>query len=131
GESPMRNLTADAYRDIGSAASGMPAVIGLAEPYQVRGSIVHAPGTNAADAPGTVLFGEAWSVQGRGSSIVVGSLSGTQIRDALEQQWALDVDGGETYTPLGVSGLRIVANPTQPIGSRIKSVLVGGQKLRP
>lgn len=131
GESAMKNLVADAYRDTAAEIVDEPVQIGIAEPYQARGNILFATGTNPADAPGTVLFGEAWAVQGRGSSVVVGALSGHQILTALEQQWRLNADGTEGHVPLGLSGLQVVANPTQQIGSRIKSVLVGQQKLKP
>jgi 5'-nucleotidase len=131
GESSMKNLVADAYRDIGTDAAGQEADLALAEPYQVRGAITHAAGTNPADVPGRVLFGEAWASHGRGSSVVAGWLTGTQLREALEQQWRTDAGGVESYVPLGLSGVRVVANPTEAIGERIKSVWVGSSPLRP
>jgi len=129
GESAMKNLVADAYRDIGGENLGTRPDLALVEPYQVRGGISHAVGTNAADAPGRVLFGEAWSAQGRGSSIVTGRLTGALIREALEQQWRTDAAGAEQYVPLGLSGVTVVANPTQPVGQRVKSVRVDGRPL--
>lgn len=50
-----------------------------------------------------VSFERAWRAVGYGSPLVTASVSGRQLHDALEQQWALDARGTLTYAPLAVS----------------------------
>lgn len=54
-------------------------------------------------------------------------LTGQQVRDALERQWQ------EPLPPhtLAVSGITYTYNETQPAGSRVQVVLVGGVPLDP
>jgi 5'-nucleotidase len=60
---------------------------------------------SGGEAAGEVTFGEAFSVQPFGNSLVTMSLTGTQIDTLLEQQWVgqtspriLQVSDGFTYT---------------------------------
>ena len=130
-ESALGNLVADAYRDIGEDSTRGPVQLGLTQPYQVRTPIAYAAGTNPADADGRVLFGEAWTVQGRASSIVTATVRGADLRAAFEQQWQVDASGAETFVPLSVSaGVEVVLDPTRPHGERVVSLTIDGREVR-
>ncbi|ACQ79719.1 5'-Nucleotidase domain protein [Beutenbergia cavernae DSM 12333] len=124
GQSPARNLVADAYRDIGSSL-GEPADLALVEPYQVRNGVSYARGTNPQDADGTVLYGEGWVVQGRASSVVTLEITGADLLDALEQQWREDPD--VSYLPLSLSaGARLTIDAERDAGSRVVELMLDG-----
>ncbi|MFG2617231.1 5'-nucleotidase C-terminal domain-containing protein [Streptomyces sp. NPDC048507] len=62
------------------------------------------------------------------------AVSGRQLHDAPEQQWAPDARGTLTYAPLAVSGnVRHAFDPAGPVGGRVApaDVLIGGSALRP
>jgi 5'-nucleotidase len=99
----------------------------------VRGDLPFHKGANAADADGTILFGEAWTAYGYDSPIVTVTMTGTQILLALEQQWR-ETAGAEVHTPLAVSsGLRYRFDLGRPVGSRVpvETVTIRGRALDP
>jgi len=84
--------------------------------------------TSGGEAPGEATFSEAFSVQPFGNSLVVMSLTGTQIHTLLEQQWVgqtspriLQVSNGFTYT----------WDASQPDGSKVDplSIIIDGAPL--
>jgi 5'-nucleotidase len=82
-------------------------------PGGIRANLTYAGGP-AGEGDGNVSYGEAFTVQPFGNSLVVKTLTGQQIYDLLEQQWApvqpfariLQVSKGFTYqhTFAGVLG---------------------------
>ncbi|MER5731772.1 bifunctional UDP-sugar hydrolase/5'-nucleotidase [Streptomyces sp. NPDC002138] len=94
----------------------------------INTDLVAAPGEDA------VTFERAWQAVGYGNPLVTASVSGAQLHDALEQQWATDARGALTYAPLAVSaGVRYSFDPARPAGDRVApaDVLIGGEALRP
>ncbi|MET9699600.1 bifunctional metallophosphatase/5'-nucleotidase [Streptomyces sp. NPDC006529] len=92
--------------------------------------------TDLVAAPGDdlVTFERAWRAVGYGCPLVTASVSGAQLHDALEQQWAPDAHGVLTYAPLAVSAnVRYSFDPARPAGDRVApaDVLIGGAALRP
>ncbi|MFD9302080.1 bifunctional metallophosphatase/5'-nucleotidase [Streptomyces sp. NPDC060048] len=86
----------------------------------------------ALDDP--VAFERAWRSVGYGCPLVSAEVSGRQIHDALEQQWAVNGSGELTYAPLAVSdNVRYSFDATRPAGDRVApgDVLIGGAALRP
>lgn len=80
-----------------------------------------------------VSFERAWRAVGYGSPLVTASVSGRQLHDALEQQWALDARGTLTYAPLAVSdNVRYSFDASGRAGDRVApaDVLIGGTPLR-
>ncbi|MFD8983962.1 bifunctional metallophosphatase/5'-nucleotidase [Streptomyces sp. NPDC059564] len=80
-----------------------------------------------------VSFERAWRAVGYGSPLVTATVSGRQLHDALEQQWALDAHGTLTYAPLAVSdNVRYSFDAAGPVGDRVApaDVLIGGSALR-
>ncbi len=78
---------------------------------------------------GTVSFGQVYTTQPFNNNLVVTSLSGAQIKEALEQQWI----GQPKFRPLQLSeGLSYAYDLTQPIGQRVVagSLTLRGEPLR-
>jgi 5'-nucleotidase len=85
GENAAGNLIADAQ-----LAATAPADFGAAEVAFMNPGGVRDPGFVFDDPPGTggaVTYGEAFTVQPFGNSLVTMTLTGTQILELLKQQW--------------------------------------------
>ena len=136
GESTMGNLAADfAYWD---ANQHGPADLALISTKPVSGSnaltgdLLFAKGTNAADADGTVLFGEAWGAFGYGNPILTVTLPGTQLHAAFEAQWVPQANGTVKFAPFAVSqNVSYAYDTSKPIGQRVDpaNVLIDGKPL--
>ncbi|WP_330335428.1 bifunctional metallophosphatase/5'-nucleotidase (plasmid) [Streptomyces sp. NBC_00536] len=146
GESTMGNLVADwalwaagqapdpfdtSPRPVPAPAPADLALIALAP--RLGRSVIN---TDLVAAPGEdiVTFERAWRAVGYGNPLVTASVSGAQLHDALEQQWAPDARGALTYAPLAVSAnVRYSFDPDRPAGDRVApaDVLIGGAALRP
>lgn len=87
GESALGDLIADAQLEATRAADRGGAVVAFMNPGGIRADFAHA-GSGAGEGDGRVTYGEAFTVQPFGNSLVVKTLSGQQIYDLLEQQWA-------------------------------------------
>lgn len=109
GESALGNLIADAQR----AAMGTDF------------AFMNAGGIRADMAAGDVTWGDLFTIQPFGNSLVKMDLTGQQILDLLEQQWA-----GQPYARiLKTSGLSYTWDAAAPVGSRIIAVYRNGVPL--
>ncbi len=109
GESALGNLIADAQR----AALGTD--FAFMNPGGIRADI---------DA-GEVTWGELFTVQPFGNSLVKMDLTGQQVYDLLEQQWA-----GQPFARiLKGSGLAYTWDAAAPVGSRVLSVTRAGMPI--
>jgi 5'-nucleotidase len=139
-ESPLGNVIADAQLAATRDTAG--AVAAFMNPGGIRADLN--PGaTTAAD----VTYGEAFTVQPFGNSLVTMDLTGAQIDTLLEQQWCtqdpgtvriLSVSAGFTYTWDGsvpqatcekVSNIAIGGVPVDPAATyriTVNSFLAGG-----
>ena len=121
GQAPLGSILADADLDATRRAG---ARIAFLNPGSVRASVEPAP-------DGTVTYGALFRAQPFGNNLVTMTLTGTQIRDVLEQQWLpsrqqtqmLQVSQGFTYAydidrPMGsrvvASTLRLDGQPIDP-----------------
>ena len=104
GESALGDVIADAQLASTAPAGFGDAEVAFMNPGGIRNNFLFAdiPG---GEAPGEVTFGEAFSVQPFGNSLVTMTLTGEQIDTLLEQQWEgqtnpriLQVSEGFTYT---------------------------------
>lgn len=103
GESALGDVIADAQLAATSSAGTGAAVVALMNPGGIRADLPYAaPGKQ----DGNVTYGEAFTVQPFGNSLVTMTLSGAQIYALLEQQWGvaqpfprvLQVSNGFTYS---------------------------------
>ena len=109
GESALGNLIADAQR----AAMGTD--FAFMNPGGIRADVL----------AGEVTWGELFTVQPFGNSLVKMNLTGQQIYDLLEQQWA-----GQTFARiLKTSGLTYEWDAAAPAGGRVVAVYRNGAPL--
>jgi 5'-nucleotidase len=80
GESVMGDLIADAQLDVTNDAGFGEAVAAFMNPGGIRADLTYA-------APGNVTYGEAFTVQPFGNSLVTMTLTGEQIDALLEEQF--------------------------------------------
>ncbi len=102
GESALGDVIADAQLDATDDPGFGDAVVAFMNPGGIRNDLLFAP--SGPELPGEVTFGEAFSVQPFGNSLVTMTLTGAQIHDLLEEQWdgqpfprILQVSAGFTY----------------------------------
>ncbi|MEU5211222.1 bifunctional metallophosphatase/5'-nucleotidase [Streptomyces sp. NPDC020742] len=84
------------------------------------------------ETDGTVTFGQAWNAVGFGDPIVTVTVTGRQIHDALEEQWAPAAGGGLGFSPLAVSrNVRYTFDAAGKVGARIDpaEVFIDGKAL--
>lgn len=104
GESPLGDIIADAQLAATAPAAKGGAVIAFMNPGGIRADLSF-PSSAAGEGDGKVTYGESFTVQPFGNSLVVKTLTGQQIYDLLEQQWGaaqpfariLEVSGGFAY----------------------------------
>jgi 5'-nucleotidase len=103
GESALGDVIADAQLTATAPVGFGEAVVAFMNPGGIRDDLIFAE-TPGGELPGEVTFGEAFSVQPFGNSLITMSLTGTQIDTLLEQQWVgqtspriLQVSNGFTY----------------------------------
>ncbi len=104
GESPLGDVIADAQLATTQSDATGGAVIAFMNPGGIRSDILAADVAGGED-PGEVTYGEAFTVQPFGNSLVTMTLTGTQIHTLLTQQWVgqespriLQVSEGFSYT---------------------------------
>jgi 5'-nucleotidase len=138
GESALGNLIADSQLD---QTKGNGAVVAFMNPGGVRADLTYAS-SPAGEGDGVVTFGEMAEVQPFGNILQTVTLTGAQIKNALEQQWTpakttiLQPSAGFTYSwsqsaAIGskVSAMAINGTPVDPAASyrvTINSFLQGG-----
>lgn len=114
GESVLGNFIADAQR----AATGT--AFAFMNPAGIRADFTYAAtATIPADSDGQLLWGELFTVQPFGNSLVTMNLTGQQIYDLLNQQFAVN-------RMLQISGLTYTWDATLPASSRVVEVRQGG-----
>jgi 5'-nucleotidase len=121
GESPLGDIVADAQLAATRADAGGAAVIAMTNPGGIRTSIA-----NKQD--GTVIYADLFASQPFRNQLVTLTLTGMQIKDALEQQWRdpnqpriLQVSKGFSYSWDGAKpyGERVLADSMALNGQRI------------
>jgi 5'-nucleotidase len=104
GESALGDVIADAQLESTAHAELGGAMIAFMNPGGIRADFSY-PASAAGEGDGVVTYGEAFTVQPFGNSLVTKTLTGQQIYDLLEQQWGaiqpysriLQVSGGFGY----------------------------------
>src|SRR5262249_28656002 len=118
GESVLGDVIADAQRE------AMGTDIAFMNPGGIRAGIFFAQSTG--EPTGHVTWGELFTVQPFGNSLVKMNLTGAQIKAVLEQQWQQP-----TVRILQVSGITYTWDPTAPIGSRVFNMVHNGTPIDP
>ncbi|NNF56125.1 MAG: CHRD domain-containing protein [Acidimicrobiales bacterium] len=106
GESALGDVIADAQLAATSSEGTGAAVVAFMNPGGIRDDFLSAD-VEGGEAAGEITFGEAFSVQPFGNSLVTMTLTGEQIHTLLTQQWVgqepgnpriLQVSDGFSYT---------------------------------
>jgi len=122
GESTLGNLVADAQLAAGSTRG---AQLALTNPGGMREDLDF--GT-----AGQVTYRQAYGVQPFGNSLEVLSVTGAVLKDALEQQFQIDLDGTATERILSPSaGFTYAMDRRAAPGSRISEMRLNGQDIAP
>lgn len=124
GESTIGNFVADVQK----WSTG--ADIALMNPGGIRANLTYAS-SNANDPAGNVTYREAATVQPFANTLVTLTLTGTQLKGVLEEQWQPS-GAARPFLKLGVSeGLVYTYDPTAAQGSRITSITLNGTPIDP
>ncbi|MEJ2852838.1 MULTISPECIES: bifunctional metallophosphatase/5'-nucleotidase [unclassified Saccharothrix] len=127
GEMPLGYLIADSQLE---ATKGNGAVLALMNPGGVRADLTFAS-SPAGEGDGVVTYGEAFTVQPFGNILQTVTLTGTQIKAALEQQWQV-VNGATRQIVLQPSsGLTYTWSAGAPLGSKVSNIVLNGAPLDP
>ncbi|MGI8514697.1 MAG: bifunctional metallophosphatase/5'-nucleotidase [Acidimicrobiia bacterium] len=103
GESALGDVIADAQLAAASSVGTGEAVVAFMNPGGIRADLLYAS-SDVGEGDGNVTYGEAFTVQPFGNSLVTMTLTGAQIEAVLERQWdsigvrILQVSEGFTYT---------------------------------
>jgi 5'-nucleotidase len=87
GESTLGDVIADSQLAATTAAPGS-AQIAFMNPGGIRADLLVSDISSGGEAPGEVTYGEAFTVQPFGNSLVTKTMTGAQLRSLLEQQKA-------------------------------------------
>lgn len=123
GESPLGDVVADAQLAATLSEANGGAVIAMTNPGGIRSDIT-------MQGDGSVSYGDVFSAQPFRNQLVTLTLTGAQIRIALEQQWT----NPERPRILQVSqAFRYAWDASKPAGSRIpmEQVMLNGAPLDP
>jgi 5'-nucleotidase len=127
GESPLGDVIADAML---AWTVNNHAVIAFMNPGGIRADLPYAQ-SSGGEAAGQVTYGECFTVQPFNNLVVTQKITGAQIKEVLEQQFAgyakqattkiLQVSRGFTYT----------YSASAPLGSRISDIKLDGTPIDP
>jgi 5'-nucleotidase len=124
GESALGDVIADAQLDATDDPGFGDAVVAFMNPGGIRADFTFL-GSPAGEGNGNVTYGEAFTVQPFGNSMVTMTLTGAQIDAVLEQQLfpgrILQVSEGFTYT----------WSASAPTGSKVSSIAIDGVPIDP
>lgn len=119
GEMPAGSLIADAQLAATQPSTLGAAVVAFMNPGGVRSPGFTYAGSPAGEGDGKVTYGEAFTVQPFGNSLVTMTLSGAQLKNLLEQQFVGCLGQG-TQRILQVSnGLRYSWSASAPACSKV------------
>jgi 5'-nucleotidase len=133
GESALGDVVADAQLEATRAAGRGDAVIAFMNPGGIRANLTYA-GSAAGEGDGNVTYGEVFTVQPFGNSLVTLTLTGAQIDTLLEQQFPGCGQAPGTTRILQVSsGFSYSWSVSAPACSKVDpaSIKLGGATIDP
>lgn len=119
GESALGDVIADSQLAATAPAAKGSAVIAFMNSGGIRTNLTYASSA-AGEGDGKVTYGEAFTVQPFGNSLTVKTLTGQQLYDLLNQQWATGqfADGGRTLqVSKGLSYQHTFVPNSSPLGA--------------
>jgi 5'-nucleotidase len=136
GENAAGNLIADAQLAATSAPDTGAAVAAFMNPGGVRSDFTFA--ASGAEGDGSVTYGEAFTVQPFGNSLVTLTLTGAQILEMLKQQWCgqdaarvLLPSAGVHYSWGAAAAAALVGQPCEGAANPVTGLTIGGVAVDP
>lgn len=96
-------------------------------------ALVNATGVRVALPAGDVLYKDAFAMMPFGNNLLVMTLTGEQLKAAIEQQYAIPIKAGRSK-PAAVApsnGFTYAVDMTKPEGSRVFGMQLNGKPLAP
>jgi 5'-nucleotidase len=129
-ESTVGNLVAEVQRWATETPTSGGAQIAMMNPGGLRADMLGNAGTPAV-YPAVLTYRQAANTQPFANTLVNMSLTGAQIKTALEQQWQ-PAGAQRPFLRLGLSeGLTYTYDPTAAAGSRITQIWLNGTPIDP
>jgi 5'-nucleotidase len=135
-ENAAGNLIADAQLAATSAAGTGAAVAAFMNPGGVRSDFTFAQSGTEGD--GNLTYGEAFTVQPFGNSLVTLTLTGAQLLEVLKQQWCtqdsprvLLPSAGVHYTYSAAAAASLVGQPCEGAPNPVSGLTIGGTAVDP
>lgn len=131
GESALGDVIADAQLAATAPAPLGGAVVALMNPGGIRTDLLFTQ-ISGGEQPGEVTYGESFTVQPFGNSLVTMTLTGAQLKTALEQQFDNPTAGQSRILQISNS-LRYSYDAAQPVGSKViaTSIRINGVVVDP
>jgi 5'-nucleotidase len=131
GESALGDIIADSQLYATSSPNYGSAVVAFTNPGGIRSDLVYQQ-LSGNELPGQVTYGEAFSVQPFGNSLVTMTLNGTQIDTLLEQQFDNPSPGSNRILQVS-NGFSYSWNESAPVGEKvdISSIKIKGTSIDP
>ena len=138
GETPLGDVIADAQLVATQPANLGGAQIAFMNPGGIRGGATNgflfAP--SGSEAPGEVTYGEAFTIQPFGNSLVTKTMTGAQIKALLEQQFVGCGPPGQLQTTQRIlqisAGFSWVRNAAAPAcADKVSGLTLNGQPIVP
>lgn len=127
GESALGDVIADAQLDATNEPGFGNAVIAFMNPGGIRANLTFSQ-ISGGEQPGEVTYGEMFTVQPFGNSMVTMTLTGAQIKAVLEQQFNNPSTGQNRILQVS-NGLTYTWSSSAPIGSKVSNIMLNGVPL--
>jgi 5'-nucleotidase len=124
GESALGDVIADAQLAATTPVGFGEAVMGFMNPGGIRADLLFA-NSPGGEAPGEITYGEAFTVQPFGNSLVTMTLTGQQIKDVLEQQFDNPAVGQNRIMQVS-NGFTYSWSLSAPTGSKVSDLSLNG-----
>lgn len=128
GESALGDVIADAQLAATADPAFGGAVVALMNPGGIRADISYA--SSGAEGAGNVTYGEAFTVQPFGNSLVTLTLTGAQFKQVLEQQFNNPTPGQNRLLQIS-DGLTYAWSSSAPVGSKVSNIQLKGSPIDP
>jgi 5'-nucleotidase len=125
GESLLGDVLTDAQL---AGTQSNNAVIAMTNPGGIRGDLTYKSSPTANEGDGVVTYGEAFTVQPFANIMQTITLTGANLKNVLEQQWAPGVN--PKFLQIS-SSLHYRYSASAPQGSRVSNITVNGTPVDP
>ena len=127
GESALGDVIADAQLAATRPAGKGAAVIAFMNPGGIRADLTFGQ-QSGNEQPGEVTFGESFTVQPFGNSLVTKTMTGDMIKRLLEQQFDNPARGQDRILQVS-NGFAYTYARANAAGSRVQTMSLGGQPI--